>query len=328
MDTAKELPVMRTLQAAALAHWKRKGTWKALLAVSRLATSGQRISDVLGVVRAPNTAPLIIQKPDTVLKWSGKYLAKNLLLSERSHMLAFHYRFVGARIHDAFYACLLSEGFVLWNVKTDAGEVALRMRYSQSPREGDLALIMTCDRANIYELSFTIVPGEFVHASGPVMLVGRVQGRKYRFEAIKKATKLCGDVSPPYVLMAAIEGIAAALGVECVAGVSNINQIHAHKSFNYESFWETLSFAKTGSDFYASALPLASRPLDQCSPEHRRRTKKKRVFKAGVAISVQSSFKRQCLKESQRIGYERHVACPDVSEMVSARVMHAKGSPG
>jgi uncharacterized protein VirK/YbjX len=317
METAKMLPVMETLQAAMLAYRKRKGTWKALVAFSRLITSSQRISEVLGIVKATNATALIIQKPDTILKWSGKYLAKNLVPSQRSRMLAFHYHFIATRIHDAFYACLLSDGFVLWSFKTDAGEIVLHMRYAQSPREGDLSLIMTFEHATIYELSFTIVPGEFVHAPGPVLLVARVQGRRNRFEAIKKATKLCCDVSPPYVLMAAIEAIGAALGVGCVAGVSNVNQIYGHKSFDYGSFWQTLSFEKAGFDFYASALPIASRPLDQCSPDHRRRTKKKRNFKAGIRMSVQRSFECQCLKESSTVGPELYGLFPDEDEMAA-----------
>jgi len=318
MQTAKELPVIRTLQAAVLAYRRRKGTWKALVAFIRLTTSGQRISEVLGIVRAANATALIIQKPETILKWSGKYLAKNLAPSARSRMLAFHYHFIGTRIHEAFYAGLMSNGFVLWSHKSDAGEIVLHMRYAQSPREGDLSLIMTFDRGQIYELSFTIVPGEFVHARGPVLLVARVQGRKNRFETIKKTTKLCCDVSPPYVLMAAIEGIGAALGVGSVAGVSNINQIYGYKSFDYESFWQTLSFEKTESGFYASALPIASRPLDQCSPDHRRRTKKKRNFKAGITMSVQRSFECQCLKDSSEVDTALYRLCPNVGEMVAA----------
>lgn len=326
METTNEVPVVRVLQAAALAYWKTKGTWKALKALSRLVTSRKRVSDVLGVIGATNTGALITQKPDTILKWCNKYLAKNLAPSQRSQMLLFHYHFVGERIHDSFYACLLSGGFTLWSLKTDAGEVVVHLRYPKSPREGDLSLVMIVDGAEIYELSFTIVPGATVHASVPVLFVARIQGRRNRFEAIKKATKLCCDVSPPYALMAAIEGVAAALGVERVAGVSNINQVCTRKLFNYESFWETLSFEKAGRDCYASILPTTSRPLEQCSPDHRRRTKKKRNFKAGIARAVQDSFDSQCLRKSSEIYLGSPLQCGQhgrSSEQVAARSLLA-----
>jgi hypothetical protein len=60
---------------------------------------------------------------------------------------------------------------------------------------------------------------------------------------------------------------------------------------------------------------MTSRPHDQCSPGHRRRTKKKRSFKADIAISAQNSFECQCLKVSSKIDrelYEFHLDAANV----------------
>lgn len=318
LETTKKLPVIGTLKAAARARWKQKGTWMALRAIGSLIISRRRIADVLSILRASNTANLITQRPGTILKWSGKYLAKDLRPSQRSQLLAFHYRFVGERVQETFYDRLLTEGFVMWSLKTDAAEVVIQLRHAESLREGDLSLVMTFNRAKIYELSFTIVPGEFLNVSVPIIFVSRVQGRSKRFETIKAATKMCCDVSPPYALVAAAEGIAAALGVGCIASVSNINQACARKVFDYGSFWETLSFEKAGHNCYASALPISSRPLDQCSPQHRRRTKKKRTYKADLARVVRNAFESQCLVASVKVDPEYSEDHLRADDMVAA----------
>jgi uncharacterized protein VirK/YbjX len=290
----------------------------ALRAFCSLVTSRQRISDVLSIIRSSNSATLIARKPGTILKWSGKYLAKDLTPSQRSQLLAFHHHFVGERINDVFYDHLLSEGFVMWRLKTDAGEVKIQLRHADSLREGDLSLVMTINRARIYELAFTIVPGEFVNAPAPVFFVSRVQGRSKHFEAIRQATKMCCDVSPPYALVAAAEGVAAALGVGWMASVSNANQVCARRVFDYGSFWETLSFEKAGHNCYASALPISPRPLDQCSPQHRRRTKKKRNYKADLAKTVQNAFERECSARTAKIDCTPSENISHPADMVAA----------
>lgn len=314
LDLRRKNSLIKALRAAAQAeirgahaHRKNISRWKVVRGLALLLASPRRISDVLSFLKAKNTSALINHKPELILKWSDKYLGKTIAVSHRCRMFAFHYLFIGNCIKSDFYDRLLSGGFDFWSSNTTPTEVTIHLRLPRSPREGDLSLVMALDGIEIYELSFTIVPGETMKVSCPVLLIARLQGRRQHYEAIKKATKLCRDVAPAYVLTAAVEGIARALKVECVAGVDDTDQLGSRKLFDYSSFWNSLAFRKAGGQYYISALPIYSRPLEECAADHRRRTKRKRQFKADIRLAVEDSFVLQCLvcTESHEFSFDK-----------------------
>jgi uncharacterized protein VirK/YbjX len=154
-------------------------------------------------------------------------------------------------------------------------------------------------RANslpLYHLSYSIAPGQLVGSTAAqVILIGRVQGVAGEFDAIRHATKTCLDVAPPYLLMAALQGIAKALHVRVIGGVKNEEQLIASIDdsrivyFNYDEFWRA-HLGIEAEKFYLMPVPIPERPLELISTVHRRRTRIKRRFKSEIAEISRTTF--------------------------------------
>ncbi len=163
--------------------------------------------------------------------------------------------------------------------------------------------------ADIYQLSFTIAPGELLGCSEPrALFVGRVQGVKERFEQIRRATKLCRDITPPHLLLAAAQGIASELDVALVVGVPNEEQPSKMQvggfpfPFDYDTFWKDCSATLSPRKFYVLPAEFGGKPLDQISADHRRRARHKRQFRTMINESVRLAFAEKCLKSlSERV---------------------------
>jgi uncharacterized protein VirK/YbjX len=133
-------------------------------------------------------------------------------------------------------------------------------------------------------------------AADDVMLIARLQGIAGNFAAIRAATRACMDVSPPALLMAALQGIGKALDIGMIAGVTNQEQLTAHMDadrhvyFDYDAFWSTY-VGNAAEKFYLIRVPVPEKPLAQVSTMHRRRTRLKRQFKRQVAAVAQAAFR-------------------------------------
>jgi uncharacterized protein VirK/YbjX len=166
-----------------------------------------------------------------------------------------------------------------------------------SPTEGDLTLLFLQDDVWLYQISFTVTPGQIVGcAQDAVLLIGRVLGSKDHFFDIKAATRNCGDVAPPYLLMTALQSVAAALGVEMITGIGNNEQIgvsadgiRRHR-FDYEAFWKDFQATRNHFNFYEMGVPFAQKSLPQIPRGHRRRARQRRSFKSLVAKEALDRF--------------------------------------
>jgi uncharacterized protein VirK/YbjX len=168
--------------------------------------------------------------------------------------------------------------------------------------EGDLLLELEEDSIPLYQLAFTIAPGRVAGADAPhAMLIARIQGVRGQVEAIRRAARACCDIAPPHLLMAAAQGIAAALRIGVIAGVKNKEQLSATievetpVSFDYDAFWHTY-IATEASIFYLLAVPIPDKPLRQIKPNHRQRTRLKRLFKHEVTKTTQATFSKRFLR--------------------------------
>lgn len=285
--------VATAVYAATADRTRRKGLGRGLRASARLLVNLKSLFELVGVLHEPNTIALARRHPGLIYKYQTQYLARSFSKRQRRAIQKFHYEFVGKAVNSRFYGRLVAGGIELWRSADDLGSVTISLRVAEYGREGDLSLTLEVERKQIYELSFTIVPGSVVGMRGTsAMFVARVQGRKGQFDDIKRATKLCCDVSPPYLLMAAAEGLAGALGVRSAVGVGNGDQVSTRKTFDYASFWETLSPGSTDGRFYVLPLPISGVPLEQCSASHRRRTRMRREFKEQLSEAVRTVFLR------------------------------------
>jgi len=233
--------------------------------------------EVVRVMTRPNTISLTKRHPSLIYKYFGMYIAKSFTITDRREILTAHYLYMDNILKDTFYDQLWKAKPVLWQKMIDKELFTISLRFAHNDDyQGDLSLIFEKDLVTLYELSFTLVPGRLIGiAAARVLLVARVQGRSNQFEAIRRATKMCHDIAPPYLLMAAAQAIAGALDIGHIAGVSNKEQltIGMVEPFNYDAFWEKFLAIKTCLNFYVIPMPFCGKPIEQISAGHRRRTR-------------------------------------------------------
>jgi uncharacterized protein VirK/YbjX len=160
--------------------------------------------------------------------------------------------------------------------------------------EGDFELAFRLDDVTIYTLCFSIGPNLADSAApGAVMLVGRVQGKRGRFDDIRRATKVLHDISPPALLMSAAEGVALALELPQICGVAGSEQLArlepGPERFDYDAFWESLSGRRLGG-WYQFDAPFPHKLPLETAPHHRRRARRKRRFRDVVREAVRDDF--------------------------------------
>lgn len=295
--------VATVVYAATIERVRTKGIRRGLRSSARLLFNLRSLFEFVAILHEPNTIAFARRHPGVIYKYQSRYLSRSFGRSQRKAILKFHYEFIEKSVNSRFYRRLVLGNVELWRSSERDTPVAVSLRVPEYGREGDLSLVLEIDGNQIYELSFTIVPGSVVGIPAPnAIFVARVQGRKGQFDEIRRATKICRDVSPPYLLMAAAEGIGNALGIRFAVGVGTDDQLSPRKTFDYTSFWETLLCRKSRGRFYVLPLPMSGTPLEQCSPSHRRRTRLKREFKAALSQTVETAFLRELRSQSLKFG--------------------------
>jgi uncharacterized protein VirK/YbjX len=234
------------------------------------------------------------RQPDFPTKWlRGNYLASGLSELQRARYYFFHYDFIIKHLSASLLEDLVFHQVELWSSTIDDCRHSIIVRQSSlSVVEGELSLEFNVDGACLYVLSFTIIPKDGAGEGG--ILVSRMQGVRGLWDDIKRASRRMKDVSPPFALMAALQGLAQALDIESVFGVSARRQAargaeHAG-DFNttYDQFFLSIGATEMDEMLFAAAFPLPEKPMSQVKPGHRIRTRAKRELKREIAKTAQS----------------------------------------
>jgi uncharacterized protein VirK/YbjX len=132
-----------------------------------------------------------------------------------------------------------------------------------------------------------------------VLLISRLQGESGCYSSqIKVATKAMDYARPRTVLLGALEGIAAVLGIDEIAAVSvdthvgYREELHAAFKRSYDDYFAELGIAKSAAGFFIARIPIEERPLSFIKPRHRIRTRKKREFTEQIRVACAESFSR------------------------------------
>jgi len=246
----------------------------------------------------PGLRALMTAHPQAVYRPYRRYLATSFTKSARRAALQHHYAYLLPRISETFFPAVLGSRPQLWQQRIGSDLFEVRLSFTgELHHEGDLLLEFQENGVPLYGLSFTIAPGYLAGSDADqLILVARVQGAVGNFDAIRRATKACMDIAPPYLLTAAVRGIAGALNIGVIAGIRNKEQltgnIDADRNvyFDYDAFWRTCLGHET-ERFYLLSAPIREKPLAQISTVHRRRTRLKRQFKNEVAESSEALFR-------------------------------------
>jgi hypothetical protein len=151
-------------------------------------------------------------------------------------------------------------------------------------KEGELSLNLQVDGKTIFNLSFTIVPGWVLKSEAPeALLISRLQGQSGCNSQIRLARRALNDYSPRSLLLAALQGIADALGVDEIEAVSARNQKSYVKGFptifenGYDGFFAKAGLVKTSVGFYSGYIPIEGKPLESFKGRARTRARKRRA---------------------------------------------------
>jgi uncharacterized protein VirK/YbjX len=271
-------------------------------ALWRVLTNIGTLDGIVRILKLPPYFEAARSDPIFACKYlSTDYLVRGLTVAERAACFTHHYMRIHAVLPDRLLRHTLYGSVTLHEIP-DAGDRFSLTMGSPRPfdREGEMSVNLVVDGKVVFVLSFAIIPGWVVKAeAAEVLLITRIQGQKGAYSEINRATKTLHDVAPASLLLAALQGVANAIGIPEFAGVCAINQPcfsaeHAAEFHNaYDDFFAELGMAKNAAGFFLSPLPIEDKPLYRIKQGHKLRTREKRAFKQQIAQAVCGALHQQ-----------------------------------
>jgi uncharacterized protein VirK/YbjX len=244
---------------------------------------------LIRILSHPQATQLIVRYPELSYKYLRNYIALDISTTTCLAILIEHYSYLQKHFKSDFLDIVYHSTIQLWSQRVDDISVEVVLDFPHTiDFEGDLCLIFKKDDVSIYRIIFVIANGSsFGLADDHVIFISSVQGLG-EFEDVKQATKACHDIQPAQLLMAAINGVGTALGVNTIVGIGNKNQISQGDKFyfSYDKFFENYGDVIPKSNFYKMPLPYAEKPLDAIDARHRKRSQQKRIFKTSIKDQV------------------------------------------
>lgn len=253
------------------------------------------------VGRLPDFRRMTDEQPQFLYKYlNNSYLARGLPLQDRAHSFIHHYHFAQARIQSGLLRRMREGGQILHESEADGRRYQIVLRQAfQYFYEGEWSLCLLCGGDVIYISSFTIVPGRVLKIEAEnAVLITRQQGTQGMFQVIGQATKDFKEVTPQFLLLAVLQGLALALDIRyigCVPGGRHISNPQPGSSLfrrAYDDFMLSLGAVGSENGFYVLQIPLREKPLKYIKREHRTRTVRKRRFRSQIGIEARKLLTR------------------------------------
>lgn len=275
---------------------RERKTWSPRLlpgVLWRAATNLGTIQKVRQLLKLGPFAGVALYNPRFGLKYlAHDYLARSFDVSTRASCFLHHHKRVHAALPDQFLRDILCGEVPVYAVSELGLSFVVTIGSSQPSdcdKEGELSIRLSVENEVVYVISFTIVPGWVVNSPAEeVILISRIQGLPGSYPKIRLATKTFHEVAPGAMLLAVLQGLAIALGVGQIAGVSARNQPsycdEMRESFEsaYDKFYGELGIGSNGAGFFLASIPIAEKPLSCIKRGHKLRTKEKRSFKKEI----------------------------------------------
>lgn len=300
------------------AHLRSKldeqGVGGALSAVWRLCGvlwTWRQHQELVTVIDQPRTRVLRVAFPRLAYRYTLPYLSTSLAWAERRVALQSHYAFVNQVFDVDFSDRVLNDLLEIWSHQIEGEHFSISVQ-SLCPvtrhREGELTLCFKMAGVPLYKLSFSIVALAELPRSAlaftavgamHALYVGRVQGLTGGLESLRRATVLLGDIAPQDLLMSAMAGLAAALHIDTVIGVSDATCVsrdliaRSGSSFCYDQFWARYGSQRVDGGDHLMTLPWVERHIGEIAAKHRKRTQRKRDFKRQVLTSCEQAFRAE-----------------------------------
>jgi uncharacterized protein VirK/YbjX len=237
---------------------------------------------VLRVLSHPQSARLVREHPRLAFKYWWRYVALRLPMKTRRSILLSHFQFLQRTFRTNFLDLVERLSPTLWSqtIEQETFHVALELILGC---EGELRLAFNMMGRQVYKLIFVFASGrDFKLRDEIIIIVSSIQG-VHDFDRVKQATKICHDIQPAHVLMAALGGVAEAANVSAILGLHQTRQLFGDQlSFSYEKFFETYGDEIPGEGMYYIRVPYFRKPASEIKPTHRGRNRRKRRFKDEV----------------------------------------------
>lgn len=259
---------------------------------------------LINTLSHPQTAKLILDIPELSYKYLRNYISFDISKKNSLAILTGHYLYLQKHFKTNFLEVIYNFPVRLWSqqINNISFEIVIGFPHTID-YEGDLCLIFKIDKVSIYRIIFVISNGApFGLKDENVIFISSVQGM-HDFHNVKLATKVCHDIQPAQLLMAAMSGVTAALGFKTMVGIGNKNQISQGKKFffSYNNFFEKYGALVTETNFYEIPVPFAEKPLAMIEMKHRKRTQKKRAFKNEISEQVALAMEHFFVKEAEQV---------------------------
>lgn len=285
------------------------GMSKLIRAMYRAAPLVLYLPAHLRMMRVLNAAPvseLVTRRPKLGYKYLYRpYLVQSLTRRNRLSVLDHHYRFLAERVRHDFFSRIYDGEYELWRDMVAGQPASIVLSFPvdwEHDYEGDLLVVFKCGGEPIYSVTFSIVPGKPVGIDiEQLILVTSIQGRAGMSERIRQVKENFGDLSPPMLLLSAIEGIALALDIHLVGGIGLDQQVQKQTwgdetfTFDYDQFWKKVIGERSNDLYYLKRIPEVQRPLEEIKAKHRKKTQFRRSIKASIQESTRYNFKVKCL---------------------------------
>jgi uncharacterized protein VirK/YbjX len=241
------------------------------------------------------------------------YLAQGLSVAESMACFLHHYKRLHADLPGALLQRTLCSTITLHEGMQDDTPYSITLAFSREfEKEGELSLDLLVDSAPVFVLSFTIVPGWVVKSEAKdVLLISRLQGVHGYFKQIRRVTKALHDVGPPALLLAALQGFAAAFGIDEFAAVSATRQSSYTEQLSglyidaYDDFFSGFGLVIRDSGFFLSPIPHQEKPISSIKQGHKLRTKEKRAFKRQIVQAVRRTLQHEVAAVDAETSMER-----------------------
>jgi len=251
---------------------------------------------ILALMSHPFLRPILLKDPYAHFRPFKTYLAPGFTRQQRREAFREHYAYLTTCLRESFFSGTVLGAPVLWESARGLGRVAITISRSDVEHEGELQLEFQGNGQALFHVSMSIAPGRLVGSTATrAIVIARVQGVRGKWEEIRNATKMCSEVSPPFLLMSAVQAIARATDITCIAGIRNAQkgqmpgEQNPEMRFDYDQFWQKL-LATVGSEFCLLPVPMIMRPMAEISVNHRKRTLIKRQLKQAVEDTVYDRF--------------------------------------
>lgn len=215
------------------------------------------------------------------------YLAKNLSVPQRIRCVLSHYHFENATYDSTYkHMIYIDRGLTLW--ANTVNGINFVIKILKGSREGELCITLCADQERLYNINFTwINSDDFDLHRHIIPFITRNQGRNQKVpELYQRFENAFPQNSPIFFCLAAMQGVARAVGATQMIGVNYANQIYykansidalTHFLNSYDVFWESVGGVKLPTGAYLIPVPFHIKPLSEVSAKHRKRAARRRA---------------------------------------------------